>query len=167
MRILVTGGAGYIGSLLVPALLQRGWQVVVLDTFATGDAFLATCCADENFEPVRGDARDMTTLAPLLAHADVIIPLAALVGAPRCARDAIGAVTLNRDAIVDLMRRVSPEQRVVFATTNSGYGIGAADAYCTEDSPLRPVSLYGRTKVEAECAVLERGSGISLRLATV
>jgi nucleoside-diphosphate-sugar epimerase len=167
MRILVTGGAGYIGSLLVPALLQRGWQVMVLDTFATGDAFLAACCADENFEPVRGDARDMTTLAPLLTRADIVIPLAALVGAPLCARDAIGAVTLNRDAIVDLMRRVSPEQRVVFATTNSGYGIGAADAYCTEDSPLRPVSLYGRTKVEAEGAVLERGSGISLRLATV
>jgi nucleoside-diphosphate-sugar epimerase len=167
MRILVTGGAGYIGSMLTPALLARGWQVTVLDTFAAGEPFLAHCCVDANFEPVRGDARDMRIVEPLLRKADVVMPLAALVGAPLCARDEIGATSLNRDAIVNLMKNVSRDQRVVYPTSNSGYGIGEGNAYCTEDSPLRPVSLYGRTKVDAEAAVLETGHGISLRLATV
>lgn len=167
MRILITGGAGYIGSILVPTLLERGHHVTVLDTFAAGDTYLAQVCANANFEPVRGDARDMSVVEPLLAKADIAIPLAALVGAPLCARDKIGATTLNRDAVVDLVKRTSADQRVIYPTTNSGYGIGAADAFCTEESPLRPVSLYGVTKVEAEQAVLEHGNGASLRLATV
>ncbi|MGE0223828.1 MAG: NAD-dependent epimerase/dehydratase family protein [Acetobacteraceae bacterium] len=167
MRVLVTGGAGYIGCMLTPALLARGWQVTVLDTFASGDAYLAHCCADPNFTPVKGDARDIVLVEKLLAKADIVIPLAALVGAPLCARDEVGATTLNRDAIVNLMQRVSRDQQVVYPTTNSGYGIGEGNAFCTEDSPLRPVSLYGRTKVDAEAAVLDSGRGISLRLATV
>jgi nucleoside-diphosphate-sugar epimerase len=167
MRILVTGGAGYIGSVLTPALLTRGWQVTVLDTFAGGEPYLAHCCVDANFHPVRGDARDMRIVDALLSQSDVVIPLAAMVGAPLCARDEIGASSLNRDAIVSLMKRVSPDQRVIFPTSNSGYGIGDANTYCTEESPLRPVSLYGRTKVDAEAAVLETDRGVSLRLATV
>jgi nucleoside-diphosphate-sugar epimerase len=166
MRILVTGGCGYIGSMLVPDLLARGFEVTVLDTFAAGDTFLAMCCADPNFDVVRGDARDMSVVKPLIAKADVVIPLAALVGAPLCARDKIGATTLNRDAVVDTIRLMSRNQRLVYPTTNSGYGVGAADAFCTEESPLKPVSLYGVTKVEAEKAVLE-AEGVSLRLATV
>ncbi len=167
MRVLVTGGAGYIGCVLTPTLLARGWQVTVLDTFASGEAYLANCCADPNFEPVKGDTRDMRVVEPLLAKADLVIPLAALVGAPLCARDEIGATSLNRDAIVDIMKRVSKSQMVVYPTTNSGYGVGDGNAYCTEESPLRPVSLYGRTKVDAEAAVLNSGGGVSLRLATV
>ncbi|MGE0417163.1 MAG: NAD-dependent epimerase/dehydratase family protein [Acetobacteraceae bacterium] len=167
MRVLVTGGAGYIGCMLTPALLARGWQVTVLDTFSSGEAYLAHCCADPNFEPVRGDTRDMRVVEPLLKQADAVIPLAALVGAPLCARDEIGATSLNRDAVVDIMKRVSRDQIVVYPTTNSGYGVGDGNAYCTEESPLRPVSLYGRTKVDAEAAVLGTGRGVSLRLATV
>ena len=167
MKVLVTGGAGYIGCILVPALLRRDWQVTVLDTFATGEPFLAECCLNPLFEPVRGDARDMRIVKPLLAQADIVIPLAALVGAPLCSRDEVGATTLNRDAVVYLMQRVSRDQCVVYPTTNSGYGIGEGNAFCTEETPLRPVSLYGRTKVDAEEAVLRTGTGISLRLATV
>jgi nucleoside-diphosphate-sugar epimerase len=167
MHVLVTGGAGYIGSVLVPALLQRGWRATVLDTFMAGEAYLAHCCADPKFEPVRGDCRDMAVVEPLLAKADAVLPLAALVGAPLCARDRVGAVTVNRDAVVALTKRVSKQQRMVYPTTNSGYGVGEANAYCTEESPLRPVSLYGTTKVEAERAVLDCGVGITLRLATV
>jgi nucleoside-diphosphate-sugar epimerase len=153
--------------MLTPALLARGWQVTILDTFSSGEAYLAHSCADPNFEPVRGDARDMRVVEPLLKQADAVIPLAALVGAPLCARDEIGATSLNRGAIVDIVKRLSKNQIVVYPTTNSGYGVGDGNAYCTEESPLRPVSLYGRTKVDAEAAVLGTGRGVSLRLATV
>ena len=167
MHILVTGGAGYIGSMLVPALLEKKHSVTVLDTFSSGQAFLAGCCLAANFEPVRGDARDMRTLEPLLQKADMIIPLAALVGAPLCSRDRIGAVTLNRDAIVELVKRASPAQRLMYPMTNSGYGVGESETHCSEESPLNPISLYGITKVEAEHAILEHPSSISFRLATV
>lgn len=167
MHVLVTGGAGYIGSMLVPALLEREHHVTVLDTFSSGDPILASSCLHPRFEPIRGDARDMRLVEPLLHSADLIIPLAALVGAPLCSRDMVGATTLNRDAILDLVKRVSPEQWMIYPTTNSGYGIGAADAWCTEETPLRPISLYGTTKMEAEAAVLSRRASISLRLATV
>src|SRR3954469_5305406 len=163
MRILVTGGAGYIGSVLTPALLDRGYDVTVLDTFSEGYPYLAHCCLNPNFHPVAGDTRDMRVVEPLLKDADIVIPLAAMVGAPLCAKDQIGATSLNRDAIVDIMKRVSGSQKVVYPTSNSGYGVGEGNACCTEESPLRPVSLYGRTKVDAEEAVLATGHGVSLR----
>src|SRR5574337_70959 len=166
-NILVTGGAGYIGSTLVPELLKSGHSVTVLDNFMFGQTPLLECCAFDSFEVARGDARDEGFIRPFLKKADYIIPLAALVGAPLCKRDAIGAVTTNRDAVGLLTRLASKEQRMIIPTTNSGYGIGEKGAFCTEETPLNPISAYGRTKVEAEGMVLTRGNSISLRLATV
>ena len=167
MRILVTGGAGYIGSVLVPRMLEQGHSVTVLDTFERGTTDLSSSCANENFNPVRGDARDTRMLDELVPKHDVLIPLAALVGAPLCKQDPIAARTLNQDAVVDLVKRTSKEQIIVYPTTNSGYGVGEAGKFCTEKSPLNPISLYGVTKVEAEKAVLDSGNGVTLRLATV
>lgn len=167
MNILVTGGAGYLGSIMVPALLDAGHRVTVLDSFMFRQTPLSHVCAHPGFDIVRGDARDEQTLRPLVKSADVVIPLAALVGAPLCDADTLAATSTNRDSVVTLLRLLSKEQRVMMPVTNSGYGIGEQGKFCTEDTPLRPISLYGRTKVEAEQAVLERGNAISFRLATV
>ena len=165
--ILVTGGAGYIGSVLVPELLNAGFRVTVVDNFMYGGASLAALCHHKGFQVVRGDVRSENTMAPLLKKADIIIPLAARVGAPLCDRDPVAAETTNLSAITMMLHRLSRNQRVLMPTTNSGYGIGAKGKYCTEESPLKPVSLYGRTKVEAEKAVLGHGNSVSFRLATV
>ena len=165
-KILVTGGAGYIGSVLVPRLLDEGFRVTVLDSFLWGQSTLLDRCADENFEIVRGDCRDAGVLKPLLKDKDVVIPLAALVGAPLCDRDRVAARTVNVDAIRLLCRLASRSQRILYPVTNSGYGIGEKGKFCTEESPLRPISLYGKTKVEAEKVILDRGNAITFRLAT-
>jgi nucleoside-diphosphate-sugar epimerase len=167
MRVLITGGAGYIGSVLVPSLLERGHEVTVLDTFSRGTTELAPCCRFATFNPVRGDARDERILDELTPRADLVIPLAALVGAPLCKEDPIAARTTNLDAVLSLLKRVGKSQMVVYPTTNSGYGVGEPGVFCTETTPLRPVSLYGVTKVEAENAVLAQANGVTLRLATV
>jgi nucleoside-diphosphate-sugar epimerase len=166
-RVLITGGAGYIGGVLVPALLHSGYQVTVVDTFAHGVNTLASSCADPAFEAVRADARDEARMRRLIPKADWIIPLAALVGAPLCERDPLGATSINREAVKMLIASLSPDQRVIIPVTNSGYGIGEVGKFCDEQSPLKPISLYGRTKVEAETTVMERGNAISFRLATV
>jgi nucleoside-diphosphate-sugar epimerase len=167
MKILITGGAGYLGSVLTPMLLAQGHDVTVLDAFLFRQNSLMDCCQYENFEVVRGDCRDETQIKSLLKKADVIIPLAALVGAPICQRDMVGTKTINLDAIQMLCRLASKDQRVIFPTTNSGYGIGEAGKFCTEETPLNPISLYGTTKVESEKAVLQRENSITFRLATV
>lgn len=166
-NILITGGAGYIGSILVPELLKSGHKVTVLDNFMFVQNSLLECCAYETFDVIKGDAREEDVLKPLLKDVDYIIPLAALVGAPLCGRDRIGTITTNRDAIALIARLTSKEQRIVIPTTNSGYGIGQKGVYCTEETPLNPISIYGKAKVEAEKIVLDRGNSISLRLATV
>ena len=165
--ILITGGAGYLGSILVPELLALGHQVTVVDNFMFGQAPLNSLCANKNFDVVRGDARDKRLIEPLLKKSDVVIPLAALVGAPLCSRDQIGTETINRDAVIMLADAMSREQKLLMPITNSGYGIGEKGKFCTEETPLRPISLYGRTKVEAEQAIFERANAISFRLATV
>jgi nucleoside-diphosphate-sugar epimerase len=165
--ILVTGGAGYIGSILVGELLARGYRVTVLDNFFFQQASLGHLCAEPNLELVRGDIRDEHLIAGLLSHHEIVIPLAALVGAPLCSRDPYTAEAVNLKAPLAMLKMMSSEQRLLMPITNSGYGIGEHGKMCTEDSPLRPVSLYGRHKVEVEKAVLDRGNAISFRLATV
>lgn len=167
LNILVTGGAGYLGSVLVPELLKLGHKVTVLDTFMFAQSSLAEVCHLESFNVFRGDARDQKLLTSLTKDKDVIIPLAALVGAPLCSRDAIGTVTTNRDSIQTLSNILSKDQRILMPITNSGYGIGQDGIYCTEETPLNPISTYGQTKVEAEKIALERENSISFRLATV
>jgi nucleoside-diphosphate-sugar epimerase len=167
MKILITGGAGYIGSVLTPALLAKGYSVTVLDNLMYRQSSLLDCCHYERFQIVRGDCRDETVVKPLALRADVIVPLAALVGAPLCEQDRTAARSTNLDAIKMLCRMMSPQQWVLLPTTNSGYGIGEEAKLCTEETPLRPISLYGITKVEAEKIVLERENSISFRLATV
>ena len=167
-HVLVTGGAGYLGSVLVPALLDRGFAVTVVDNFMYGQDSLAAVCYHPAFSLVRGDVRSMPTLRPLLTQADIIIPLAARVGAPLCDRDPAAATGTNLQAIVDMLDYLSPDQRVLLPVTNSGYGVGEAGTFCTEETPIRPISLYARDKVEAERRLLDRHpSTVSFRLATV
>ncbi len=167
MKILITGGAGYLGSIMVPTLLAQGHEVTVLDNFYFGQASLLDCCQYDTFKVVRGDCREESVMKPLVAKADLIIPLAALVGVPICNTDQIATQTTNQDAIEMLCRLASKQQWMIMPVTNSGYGIGEKGVHCTEDSPLRPLSTYGVTKVKAEEAILARENALSFRLATV
>lgn len=166
-HVLVTGGAGYIGSVLCRQLLDRGYRVTVVDNFMYRQNSLMDCCGNDTFSVIRGDCRDERLMTDAIRDADILIPLAALVGAPLCNRDRIGAYTVNFEAVQLLTKLSSNDQQIIFPVTNSGYGIGQPGIPCTEDSPLRPISLYGETKVKAEQVVLDRGNAITLRLATV
>ena len=166
-RVLVTGAAGYVGSVLCEHLLDAGYRVTALDNLTYGQHSLFHLCADPDFDFVSGDARDEGLMKDLIGSADVLVPLAAIVGAPACDRDPVLAESVNLDAIRLLNRLRGQGQLVVFPNTNSGYGTQSGDMYCTEETPLEPVSLYGRTKVQAEAELLDSPNAITLRLATV
>jgi nucleoside-diphosphate-sugar epimerase len=165
--ILITGGAGYIGSILTPVLLGKGYKVTILDSLMYNQNSLLDCCADKNLEFMKGDICDDSLISSILPKFDIIIPLAAIVGAPACKTNPVLSRMINLEAPMKMIKKLSPEQKVVFPTTNSGYGIGEKDKFCTEDSPLRPVSDYGKHKVEVEKALLDKGSAVTFRLATV
>ena len=166
-KILVTGGAGYIGSTLVPILLKKGYTITVLDSLIFNQSTLLDCCADPNFVFVQGDICDHDLVKSLLPKFDIVIPLAAIVGAPACMRNPSLTRLVNYDAHMNIVRNVSSSQKVLFPTTNSGYGIGRKEIFCTEETPLNPISHYGRTKVAGEKALLEMGNAVTFRLATV
>ena len=166
-NILVTGGAGYLGSIMVPELLRLGHSVTVVDSFMYQQTSLLDCCADKKLQIIRGDVRSEALMKKVVAGADVIIPLACLVGAPLCKLMPIEARTINLDAIKMLVDLSSKNQMIISPTTNSGYGIGEKGKFCTETTPMRPVSLYGKLKVELEDYLLASGHAVSLRLATV
>ena len=166
MKILLTGGAGYIGSVLTKYLLKEN-ELYVLDNFNSVNPSLAAYCSNKNFHPIKGDVRDQEIVKELIKKVDLVIPLAALVGAPLCKQDPINAQSTNFDAINLIVKNLSSSQMIIYPTTNSGYGISKNEEFCTEESPLNPISLYGKSKCEAEKLVLDSGNGITFRLATV
>jgi nucleoside-diphosphate-sugar epimerase len=166
-HVLVTGAAGYLGSILCEHLLKGGYRVTAVDNLIYQQHSLFHLCADPRFEVFFGDARDERFIKGLVSKPDVLIPLAAIVGAPGCDRDPLLARSVNLEAIRLLNRLRSPTQLVVYPTTNSGYGTKSGDVFCTEETPLEPISLYGQTKTEAEATWLESANAITLRLATV
>lgn len=166
-KILVTGGAGYIGSVLCGHLLSAGYQVTVLDNLMYRQQTLFQFCNNPNFEFVFGDVRDEKLMQGLIKKADILIPLAAIVGAPACDLDPLMAKSTNFDAIKLINKLRSKDQLIIYPTTNSGYGTKSGDVFCTEDTPLEPISLYGQTKADAETELLSSENTITLRLATV
>ncbi len=166
MKILLTGGAGYIGSVITEYLLEEN-ELFVLDNFNSVNPSLAAYCSNKNFHPIKGDVRDEKIIKELIKKVDLVIPLAALVGAPLCKQDPINAQSTNFDAINLIVKNLSSSQMIIYPTTNSGYGISKNEEFCTEESPLNPISLYGKSKCEAEDLILQSGNGITFRLATV
>jgi nucleoside-diphosphate-sugar epimerase len=168
-RVLVTGGLGYLGSILCEHLLATGYQVTALDNllYGSGQQGLFHLCANPAFHFIKGDVRDPEVMKSALKDADSVVHLAAIVGAAACDRDPVLAHSVNLEAVRLLDRLRSPQQLLIYPNTNSGYGITAAETLCTEDSPQKPISLYGQTKVEAEKTLLEKRNTIALRLATV
>ena len=167
LHVLVTGGAGYLGSILVPELLNEGYKVTVIDNFMYRQNSLGQVCAHPEFDIFRGDVRVPDNILSHYKSADVIIPLAALVGAPLCSRDPVGATTTNHDAVTLMLKALSKDQRVLMPTTNSAYGTGDENNFCTEESPLRPISQYAIEKVAVEKELMHHPNAISFRLATV
>jgi len=167
MKVLVTGGAGYIGSTLIPMLLDQGHEVTAVDNFMYNQSPLLDQCWRQGFDIIRGDSRDQALMKKLVPKADVIIPLACYTGAPLCKADPIGATTTNRDAVVNLLEYKSPQQMLIYPCTNSGYGVGQEGIFCDENTPLNPITLYGIVKVEAEKALLDSGHCVTFRFATV
>ncbi|VAX36948.1 UDP-glucose 4-epimerase [hydrothermal vent metagenome] len=166
MKILITGGAGYLGSIMTPQLLNAGHKVTVLDSFMFNQTSLLDCCINPDLTIVRGDTRDKALMEKLVKDADAIFPLACLTGAPLCAKEPRAAEEIILDAVKMILEMSNKEQMIIYPTTNSGYGVGEKGIHCTEETPLRPVSLYGKLKVAAEKAILDSGHGITLRLAT-
>ena len=170
-KILITGGAGYIGNILTETLLDAGFQVTVFDNLIHRQHGILEYCNNPKFRFVLGDVRNEVLYKEQITKHDVIVNLAAYVGMPICNRFPIEARQVNQDSAEFLARTVTPEQLVIHANTNSGYGLGqhveGKAVFCTEETPLSPISIYGKTKCAAEKAIMASGNNITFRLATV
>ena len=166
-KILVTGGAGYIGSILVRKLLELNYEVTVIDNLFYKQNTLIDCCSYNKFNFVKLDVNNHKELISHIKKNDVIIPLAAIVGAPAVSLNTFYSEATNFETMKAVSKHISKNQKIIFPTTNSGYGVGEKGKFCTEESELKPVSLYGKQKVELEKIYLKNTSSISLRLATV
>ena len=166
-KILITGGAGYIGSKLATKLLDLNFIVTVVDVLKFSSKSLNHLFNNENFSLIKGDVRNKKLMKNLIKKNEFIIPLAALVGAPLCEKNKKEAISVNFESIKYLMKIINKKNKIIYLTTNSGYGVGEKNKYCDEESPLKPISLYGRTKVEAEKNIMKTENTIAFRLATV
>jgi nucleoside-diphosphate-sugar epimerase len=167
MKILVTGGAGYIGSILTPLLLNNNYNVTVVDNFMYKQLSLSSVCINQKLKIINGDIRDNFLMKNLVKEHDMIIPLGGIVGAPLCEKDPILAENTNHKSIIDMLDLCSKDQAIIMPTTNSAYGSGDKNNYCDENSPLNPISKYAIDKVKIEKKLMERDNSISFRLATV
>ncbi len=167
MKVLIIGGSGYIGSILTPYLLNKGYNVSVYDNLYFNQTSLLSCFNYKNFEFINGDILNSDLINKQIIKNDIIIPLACLVGAPACNKNPKLAKLVNLEANLEIIRNISKNQYLVYPTTNSGYGVGKKDELCDENSPLKPLSSYAKYKVEVEKELLNKKNGISLRLATV
>ena len=166
-KVLVTGGAGYIGSILVPDLLDDGHEVTVLDNFMYKQNSLATVFVNKKLKVEVGDIRDSKIAKRLVEENEVVIPLAAIVGAPACNKDPLAASSINLEAPLQLIDMVDKEQQIIMPTTNSAYGTTSPGQISTEESPLNPISTYAIHKVEVEKSLMKGPNNVSFRLATV
>jgi nucleoside-diphosphate-sugar epimerase len=166
-KILITGGAGYIGSKLATELLKYNYKVTVIDILKISSRSLNHLFNNENFNFVKGDVRNKKLMKNLTEKNEFIVPLAALVGAPLCEKNKREAISVNLESIKYLMKTITKRNKIIYLTTNSGYGVGEKNKYCDEKSPLKPISLYGRTKVQAERIIMQSHNSIGFRLATV
>ena len=166
-NILITGGAGYIGSKLVTKLLENNFRVTIIDSLKFSGKSLNHLFNNKNLTLIKDDVRNKKLMKKLIKKNEFIIPLAGLVGAPLCEKNKKEAISVNRDSIKFLMHNISKKNKIIYLTTNSGYGVGLNNKYCDEHSPLNPISLYGKTKVEAEKIVMQYKNVIAFRLATV
>ena len=167
MNVLVTGGAGYIGSELIDYLLKDGYKVVAIDNLMYDPTSLLRYTNDPNFTFIKGDVRNVALMTKLMNDADIVIPLAALVGFPLCEDDPRSAQEINHDVNTWIAQTKREDQKVIYPCTNSGYGVSVDGSVCTEESPLNPISLYGRTKVAAEKEYQKVDNHVTFRLATV
>jgi nucleoside-diphosphate-sugar epimerase len=167
MKILITGGAGYLGSVITKKFLDLGHKVTVIDNLVFNQISPLQFTYNPNYNFIYGDVRNTKLLEREVKSHDVIIPLAAIVGFPACKKDPELANQINYVQITNLMDYLSPNQYIIYPNTNSGYGIGKDDKFCTEESPLNPISVYGETKCAAEKKLLNYTNAICFRLATV
>ena len=166
-KILITGGGGYIGSTVTTELVRLGYKVTVIDLLKYDKGSLDHLYFEKNFTFINGDVKKINLLKKYIRENEYIIPLAALVGAPLCEKNKKEAVSVNFTSVKEILKSLNKKNKLIYLTTNSGYGVGEKNKFCNEKSPLKPISLYGKTKCDAENEVMKFKNTISFRLATV